>query len=243
MRALGCLYESDTTAKRRERDEARSVYNASHRLPRKVRSPMDDPYVIFALGAFFSGFILFRTAERRIKPLVSPYPKADVERRLIAFGIDSGVALAVFAVLMPRDLVIATFVGPLYLLVRDAVFGQSFGKLFVGLKAIELETGKPVRLAGSLHRNFVFAVPGMNLVALFFEARQVRADPQGMRLGDRFAKTQVVHGMGAVDLVKPVVDVARRSATAFRGGRLPRRLPGRPASRAGSGALRSAPIA
>lgn len=172
---------------------------------------MDDPYVIFALGAFFSGLILLRTAERRVKPLASPYPKADVERRLIAFVIDLGVALAVFAALLPRDFVFATFVGPLYFLVRDAAFGgQSVGKLFVGLIAIELETGKPVRFTGSVHRNLVFAIPGMNLVALFFEARQVRADPRGMRLGDRFARTQVVHGMGAVNLVKTVVDVARR---------------------------------
>jgi uncharacterized RDD family membrane protein YckC len=208
---------------------------------------MDDPYLIFALGAFFSGFILLRTAERRAKPVVSPYPKASLERRLIAFAIDFGVALAVFAVLVPRDFVIATFVGPLYFLVRDAVFGgQSFGKLFVGLKAIELETAKPVTIAGSLHRNLVLAVPGMNLVALFFEARQVRADPHGMRLGDRFAETQVVHGMGAVDLVRTVADAGRRSARALRGKGLRKRLPGsarRPASRAGSGALRSAPIA
>ena len=208
---------------------------------------MIDPYVILALGGFFSGFILLWSAERRVRPVVSPYPKADVERRLIAFVIDLAVALAVFAALMPRDFVIATFVGPLYFLVRDAAFGgQSFGKLFVGLRAIELETGKPVRIAGSLHRNLVFAIPGMNLVALFFEARQVRTDPQGMRLGDRFAKTQVVHGMGAVDLVKTVVDVARRLARGLRGKRLPlRRVRAgqRPASRAGSGALRSAHIA
>jgi len=205
---------------------------------------MVDPYVIFALGAFLSGFILLRTAERRVKPLVSPYPKADVERRLIAFVIDLGVALAVLAALMPRDFVIATFVGPLYFLVRDAAFrGQSFGKLFVGLIAIELETGKPVRITGSLHRNLLFAIPGMNLVALFFEARQVRADARGMRLGDRFAKTQVVQGMGAVDLVKTVVDAARQLTRELRGKRHPQRLlvpVRRPASGAGPRALRSA---
>lgn len=222
-------------------------YNSPRGLSRRIRASMIDPYVIFALGAFFSGLILLRAAERRVKPVASPYPKADVERRLIAFVIDCGVALAVFVALMPRDFVIATFVGPLYLLVRDAVFGgQSFGKLFVGLIVIELESAKPVRIAGSLHRNFVFAIPGMNLVALFFEARQVRADPQGMRLGDRFATTQVVQGMGAVDLVKTVVDVARRLTRELRGKRLPLRLLGavqRPASRVGCGALRSAHIA
>jgi uncharacterized RDD family membrane protein YckC len=208
---------------------------------------MADPYVIFALGAFFSGLILLRAAERRVKPVVSPYPKADAERRLIAFVIDFGVALAVFAALMPRDFIIATFVGPLYFLVRDAVFGgQSFGKLFVGLRVIELETAKPVRIAGSLHRNLLFAIPGMNVVALFFEARQVRADTQGMRLGDRFAKTQVVQGMGAVDLVKTVVNVARRLTRELRGKRLPLRRSGavrRPASRVRCGALRSVHIA
>ena len=172
---------------------------------------MLDLYLIFVVGAFLSGFILLPAVARRVQPLVSSYPKADTQRRLIAFIIDVSVAVACYAALSSRDFVMAAMVGPIYLLVRDSAFrGQSFGKLFVGLVAVELKTAKPVRTAASLKRNFLFVIPGMNLFALIFEAQQVRADPQGMRLGDRLAQTQVVYGKDAVDLVKAVTDASRQ---------------------------------
>ena len=35
-------------------------YNSRRGLSRRIRAPMADPYVVFALGAFFSGLILLR---------------------------------------------------------------------------------------------------------------------------------------------------------------------------------------
>ena len=43
-------------------------------------------------------------------------------------------------------------------------------------------------------------------MAIFLEARTIVVDPQGQRLGDRLAQTQVIGGAGARDLVKSVQD-------------------------------------
>jgi hypothetical protein len=62
-------------------------------------------------------------------------------------------------------------------------------------------------------------------VALFFEARQTHTDEQGMRLGDRLARTQVVHGKEAIDLVKTVTDATLRLIAEIRGVSAPEGKP------------------
>jgi uncharacterized RDD family membrane protein YckC len=89
-----------------------------------------------------------------------------------------------------------------YLLFRDAIRGQSIGKLLFGLVVISLETRRPSSIGASLRRNALLILPGANVVAIFLEARTLLQDPQGQRLGDRLAQTQVIEGLGARDLVK-----------------------------------------
>ena len=47
-------------------------------------------------------------------------------------------------------------------------------------------------------------IPGANVIAVFLETKTIIRDPQGLRLGDRFALTQVVEGFGAKDLVAAI---------------------------------------
>lgn len=103
--------------------------------------------------------------------------------------------------------------GAIYVLFRDAVQGRSLGKFLMGLVVIKVETGAPATLIGSLGRNFLFVVPGANVAAIFLEALTTVRDPQGQRLGDKLARTQVVEGLGAKDVAK-LAEEWRRSVLA-----------------------------
>jgi hypothetical protein len=92
-------------------------------------------------------------------------------------------------------------IGAAYLLLRDGIGGQSIGKLLLGLVVISLETGRASCVSGAVTRNALLLLPGANVAAIFLEARTIVRDPQGQRLGDRLAQTQVVEGLGAKDLV------------------------------------------
>jgi len=90
--------------------------------------------------------------------------------------------------------------GALYVLFRDSIAGRSLGKFCFGLVVLDLHSRRPCGRMGSLTRNVLFMLPGANVAALFCEAASVVRDPQGQRLGDRLAQTQVVEGFGARDL-------------------------------------------
>ena len=147
--------------------------------------------------------------------LVSPYPKADVRVRFLAAAAD-GLLIATFAFLFWRT---GSFVwilaSAVYLLCRDGVSGQSIGKFFFGLVVIDLETGRPATVGQSFRRNIPLVLPGANVAAVFLEARTLIRDPQGQRLGDRLAQTQVVEGLGAKDLVKSFQDWLTRLGDAL----------------------------
>jgi uncharacterized RDD family membrane protein YckC len=138
--------------------------------------------------------------------LVSPYAKADVRRRLYASLLDAFVVLSVgFAYIRTGAapyLALATG----YTLFRDAINGQSPGKFICGLIVLNIESGRPAAWRDSARRNLLFLLPGANIAAIFLETRTLMHDPQGQRLGDRFAQTQVVEGAGAADLVKTLQD-------------------------------------
>ena len=93
---------------------------------------------------------------------------------------------------------------------------------------IDLQTGRVASLSGSMKRNLLLLLPGANVVAIFLETRTIITDPQGQRLGDRLAQTQVVEGAGAKDLVKLFQEWLMSLGSSLGhadGGR--RRLPGR----------------
>ncbi len=179
------------------------------------------PAVTFALA--YSAMVT-----RLSRGLISPYLKADVRRRLTAAFIDAlmVVTLCVVSWAVAGPLAIAA--GGVYLLLRDAIGGQSIGKLLLGLVVIDLETGRASSLSGSIKRNLLLLLPGANIVAVFLEARTIIIDPQGQRLGDRLAQTQVVEGAGAKDLVKLFQEWLMSLGSGLghaAGGR--RRIPGR----------------
>ena len=153
------------------------------------------PAVVFALA-------YFPIVTRLSRGLVSPYAKADVNRRLFAATIDGLLVVMTCVLYWNSGVAWYLAAGAAYLLFRDAVKGQSVGKFMLGLVVVNLETGRLSTVTGSVRRNAVLLLPGANLVAMFLEARTIVHDPQGQRLGDRLAQTQVIEGFGAKDLVK-----------------------------------------
>jgi len=132
--------------------------------------------------------------------LVSPYAKADIRKRISAAVLD-GLLLVSSVMLYQRfDSMSFLAIGAIYLVVRD-LRGQSIGKLLFGLVVIDLETGRRATLSASLRRNVVLIVPGVNIAAVVLEFLTIVRDPQGQRLGDRLAQTQVVEGLGAKELI------------------------------------------
>jgi hypothetical protein len=153
------------------------------------------PAVAFALA-------YFPIVSRLTWGLVSSYPKADIGKRMGAAALDGMAVLGTFFLYRASDSIAFLGAGAVYVLFRDAIKGQSIGKGVLGLVVIELETGRPASLLGSLKRNALFLLPGANVVAVFLETGTVLRDIQGQRLGDRLAQTQVVEGVGALELVK-----------------------------------------
>ena len=77
----------------------------------------------------------------------------------------------------------------------------------VGQLVIQLRSGNRAQITDSIRRNIIFAVPGMNLVAVPFELTQIAKDHQGIRIGDRLAGTQVIDGKDAKDLITSVKEI------------------------------------
>jgi len=140
------------------------------------------------------------------KGLISPYSKADVRKRLAAAAIDGLLVVTLCLLSWTSGSVLYLPVGAGYLLLRDAIGGQSIGKLLLGLVVVDLETGRVASVSGSVRRNLLLLLPGANVAAIFLETRTIAADPQGQRLGDRLAQTQVIEGAGARDLAKSFQD-------------------------------------
>jgi uncharacterized RDD family membrane protein YckC len=139
--------------------------------------------------------------ERLSVALVSAYPKADVAKRVSAAIVDALLIATLLILFRSSESVAYLVAGGAYLLLRDGVAGRSVGKFFCSLVVVNLETGRPCGQIGSVRRNALFLLPGANVVAAFLEARTIVRDPQGQRLGDRLALTQVVEGFGAKDVV------------------------------------------
>ncbi len=167
------------------------------------------PAVVFALA-------YFPIVTRLSRGLVSAYAKADVTKRLLAASTDGLLVIASCRLYWATGSIPYLLVAAAYVLFRDAVRGQSIGKILCGLVVISLETGRPASLLTSVRRNAVLILPGANVVAMFLEGLTMVRDPQGQRLGDRLAQTQVVEGLGARDLVKPFQDWLMGLGTDFR---------------------------
>ena len=168
-----------------------------------------SPNVLFQIGIFWGLIpaIAFSLAypsilKRLSMGLLSPYAKVDPRKRLYAALLDIFVAFSVAMASVTTGNVAYAVVAAAYLLLRDSVRGQSPGKFIIGLAVINIETGRPASWKDSARRNVVFLLPGANIAAVILETRTLFSDPQGQRLGDRFAQTQVVEGAGAAELLK-----------------------------------------
>jgi hypothetical protein len=160
--------------------------------------------------------------------LVSPYAKANVDRRLCAAAVDGLLVAACWLAYWKAGSAPLAIAASLYLLLRDAIGGQSIGKFLVGQVVVSVDTGERCGPAGSIKRNLFLVIPGANLAAIVLEARTLVHDRQGQRLGDRLAHTQVVEGFGARDVVKDLQQwwlsfLAQLPGAAGRPGRRPER--------------------
>jgi uncharacterized RDD family membrane protein YckC len=152
------------------------------------------------LAAILFGVVYYPTLNKLARGLASPYAKADIGRRFCAVLVDCLFVVTAWFVYRQSESVLSLLPGLLYVLLRDSMFGRSIGKFLFGLVVIDLKTGRPCGRLGSAKRNVLFLIPGANLAAAFLEAVTIMRDPQGQRLGDRVAQTQVVDGFGARDL-------------------------------------------
>ena len=134
--------------------------------------------------------------------LVSPYVKANLRRRLFGAAADSLIVMTCWVAYWNGGSLPFAGAAVVYLLLRDSIGGQSVGKFLVGQVVIYVDTVQPCSPAGSIKRNLILVIPGVNVAAIFLEARTLIQDPQGQRLGDRLARTQVVEGLGISDVVK-----------------------------------------
>ena len=156
--------------------------------------------VAFVLPAVFFAAIYFPTLTKLSIALVSPYAKADVRRRLFAALIDSIPVVTSWLLYQNTGSIASLIIGAAYVLLKDGIRGQSLGKLWCGLVVMNLETGQPCTLTDAAWRNALFLIPGANVVAVALEPITLMRDPQGQRLGDRIAQTQVIEGFSVRDL-------------------------------------------
>jgi uncharacterized RDD family membrane protein YckC len=148
--------------------------------------------------------------------IASPYTKVELPRRLYAAAIDGLIVASIFALSWSSSSIAVVAGGTAYVLLRDTVRGRSLGKFLLGLTVISLETGRPASARDSVARNVLFVLPGANIASVFLETRTLARDPQGLRLGDRLAMTQVVDGYGAKDLAKDVQALIEDAAARIR---------------------------
>lgn len=154
--------------------------------------------LLFAAALF--GLVYFPTLKYLSVGIVTPYAKVDVRKRLLAAWVDGIPAIAAWFLYLKAGSLWGAAVAVLYLLLRDGIGGQSLGKLLVGLVVVSVQTGRMCSWKESALRNVFVLIPGANVMAIVLESITLIRDPQGQRLGDRLAHTQVIEGLGAKDL-------------------------------------------
>lgn len=164
-----------------------------------------NPVVLWSIAlSLVLGLLTVPLAHRYLPSVASPYPKAETRRRLLAGLADGSICLLTALQAARSENLQLLLLGVLYASLRDGIRGRSLGKLLCGLTVIRLDGGTPIGPTRSLVRNVVFLVPGLNLAALGWETLFVVRDPQGFRLGDRLANTQVVEGATLKELAGEV---------------------------------------
>jgi uncharacterized RDD family membrane protein YckC len=156
----------------------------------------------FVLAAVLFGLVYFPTLNYLSVSIVTPYAKVDIRKRLLAAALDGMPVIAAWFLYRNTGAWWGAGVVIVYLLLRDGIGGQSLGKLVTGLVVVNVGTGKLCTWKDSALRNVLVLIPGANVVAIALESITIIRDPQGQRLGDRLAQTQVIEGLGAKDLAR-----------------------------------------
>jgi uncharacterized RDD family membrane protein YckC len=158
-------------------------------------------FVFLAMSALVFAIAYFPIATHLARGLASPYAKVDVRRRFYAAATDVGLVATLLMLYQATEALAFFLAAGAYLVFRDSFGGQSVGKFLFGLVVLSLESGRPATATSSVRRNGLFLLPGANIAAVFLESLTLVRDPQGQRLGDRFAQTQVVDGLSAKEVV------------------------------------------
>ena len=119
---------------------------------------------------------------------------ASRRSRLLAFAIDIwGVGSVIYLLLTPLRLNSVglhigayTLLWTAYMLFRDRIPGPSIGKRMLGIRVVQMDSGRSCTWASSLWRNMTHFLFGIDALFALGERR--------MRLGDLIAGTQVVRG-------------------------------------------------
>jgi RDD family len=151
------------------------------------------------LSTVLFAIVYTRLLETVAPGLASPYAKADIGRRFSAVMVDALLVMTAWVLFRHYDSAIYLILGALYVLLKDSIAGRSVGKFCFGLVVIDLLSGRPCGRVASAKRNILLLIPGPNISAVFLESATIVRDPQGQRLGDRLAHTQVVDGLGVRD--------------------------------------------
>lgn len=129
--------------------------------------------------------------------------KAKNTDRALAFIIDLLIAMGLGSIPILGG--IFSFI---YFLLRDGISkGEGIGKRVMKIKVVRYESNAPIDYADSAKRNLIFALPAIALIipflgwVLYFvfsvavwivEIIAFLRDPQGRRIGDKWAGTWVV---------------------------------------------------
>jgi hypothetical protein len=165
-------------------------------------------YVIAPALVF--GLAYFPIVTFLARGLASSYAKVDLRRRFLAAAVDGSLIVTAVSLYTASGAVPFLIGAAVYAVMRDAIAGRSVGKFLFGLVVIHLESGRPASGMPSLRRNLLFLLPGANLVAIGLESVTIVRDPQGQRLGDRLAQTQVVEGFAVGEQARVFADWWRR---------------------------------
>jgi len=161
------------------------------------------PVNIFITCSVLSSIVFFPIVYKLTHTIISPYGKVNGIKRMLASIVDISLFLSSFYLFLFYGKIYFLAFGCAYILFRDSLLqGKSVGKFVFGLIVIRLSDGKPCSISRSILRNIFFVIPGINIVALIFEVYYCIKDKQGIRLGDKFAMTQVVEGKKVPELVK-----------------------------------------
>jgi hypothetical protein len=152
-----------------------------------------------ALATVLFAVVYSRLLQTAPPSLASPYTKADIGRRFSAVMVDALIVMSTWVLFRYYESAVYVIAGLLYVVLKDSMAGRSIGKFCFGLVVVDILTGRPCGRIGSAKRNILFLVPGPNISAVFLESATIVRDPQGQRLGDRLAHTQVVDGLGVRD--------------------------------------------